>query len=124
MNQSSHEARHLYATALLRGEMKAKCCTALGRYRQARECLEEALPTVAYAPSGTMALKGNLHEQAAQSFRNALALDHLIWEAFEGLCALVKRTASGSHPPKNDGPVATGAGFFTPDVGSSTGHIF
>ncbi|ESK96921.1 20s cyclosome subunit (nuc2 cdc27) [Moniliophthora roreri MCA 2997] len=183
MNQSSHEARHLYATALLRGgqtysalcvvdisreqqcsgclEMKAKCCTALGRYRQARECLEEALPTVAYAPSvltpariahfaleeasmhsrsGTMALKGNLHEQAAQSFRNALALDHLIWEAFEGLCALgnppevdelfppkprpVKRMASDSHPPKNDGPVATGAGFFTPDVGSGTGHIF
>jgi anaphase-promoting complex subunit 3 len=38
--------------------------------------------------SGMMALKGNLPEQASLSFRQALALNPVLWEAFEGLCAL------------------------------------
>jgi anaphase-promoting complex subunit 3 len=37
-----------------------------------------------------MALKGNLPEKASLSFRQALALNPLLWEAFEGLCALGK----------------------------------
>ena len=61
--RDSHEARHIYATTLLRSgqphsafhlvnlpkdqacnvcyEVKAKCCTALGRHRKAREALEQ-----------------------------------------------------------------------------------
>lgn len=35
-----------------------------------------------------MALKGNLPEKATVSFRQALAMNPLLWEAFEGLCAL------------------------------------
>lgn len=67
----SHDARHLYATSLLREgqtypalcvvdisrqdqcsgclEIKAKCCNILGRYRQAREALEEASRELANA---------------------------------------------------------------------------
>ncbi len=73
INTPTHDARHLYATALLREgqtysalaivniarqqqcsgclELKAKCCTALGRYRQAREALEETLQDHTYRPS-------------------------------------------------------------------------
>lgn len=150
MDQQNHDARHLYATALLRegqtysamclvnipsdvrcsgcSEIKSKCCVALGRHRQAREALEETLQDTNYTPtgllttsilinsgssyliyvasmgpraarpfpeeaalrcrSGAMALKGNLPEKAALSFRQALALNPMLWEAFEGLCAL------------------------------------
>lgn len=35
-----------------------------------------------------MAMKGNLPEQATRSFRQALALNPMLWEAFEGLCSL------------------------------------
>ncbi|KAK7054944.1 anaphase-promoting complex subunit cdc27 [Paramarasmius palmivorus] len=181
--QQDHQARHLYATALLRGgltysalcvvdlardqqcsgclEVKAKCSTALGRYRQARECLEAALNSIAQAPSimtptriaqypleeasihcrsGTMALKGNLQEQAACSFRKALAIDRYTWEAFEGLCALgnppevddifpprprpIRPIAPEENPLRPRGPIATGAGFFTPDIGSVGGNLF
>lgn len=74
MEPQSHEARHLYATALLQQgqphsaltlvkvpreqqcigclELKAKCCTALGRHRQAKEALEESLRDVNVASSG------------------------------------------------------------------------
>ncbi len=38
--------------------------------------------------AGNSALKGNLHESAAMSYRQALALNPMIWEAFEGLCAI------------------------------------
>jgi anaphase-promoting complex subunit 3 len=38
--------------------------------------------------SGTMAMKGNLPEHATHSFRQALALNPMLWEAFEGLCSL------------------------------------
>lgn len=38
--------------------------------------------------SGTVALKGKLSEQASISFRHALSLNPMLWEAFEGLCAL------------------------------------
>lgn len=35
-----------------------------------------------------MAVKGNLTENATLSFRQALALNPMLWEAFEGLCSL------------------------------------
>lgn len=107
--------------------------------------------------SGTMALKGNLPEKAASSFRQALALNPQLWEAFEGLCALgmfsaaclfppwfltkrcigsipeideifpprpppIKKIAPDEIPGKTV-PVATGAGFFTPDAGNG-GNLF
>ena len=37
-----------------------------------------------------MALKGNVPEQAMLNFRQALALNPYLWEAFEGLCATGK----------------------------------
>ncbi|KAF5387124.1 hypothetical protein D9615_001841 [Tricholomella constricta] len=131
IDQHNHDSRHLYATALLHEgqtysalslvnrpstvlcsgclEIKAKCCTALGRHRQAREALEASLqdPTLGdkastsrrpaqpfpdeaalRCRSGNMALKGNLPEKASSSFRHALALNPHLWEAFEGLCTL------------------------------------
>jgi anaphase-promoting complex subunit 3 len=73
MAQQSHEARHLYATALLRDgqtysalgivniaqdtqcagclELKAKCSTALGRFRQAHEALEQCRTHPSYPSS-------------------------------------------------------------------------
>ncbi|TFK72166.1 TPR-like protein [Pluteus cervinus] len=179
MDQQNHDARHLYATALLREgqtysalclvnipreqqctgclELKAKCCTALGRHRQAREALERALLDLSYMPSsssstrvaplypdsaalhcraGVEALKGNIPEKASSSFRRALALNPHLWEAFEGLCAIGScpeiddlfppRPAPRKRSPPTDipnKPVATGAGFFTPDAGGS-GNLF
>ncbi|KAH7924550.1 TPR-like protein [Leucogyrophana mollusca] len=182
LDLDNHDARHLYATALLRAEqphsglqlvtdqskcsgcmeIRGKCCAALGRYRQARESLEASLQDLSYTPSqsmgprtarvfpeeaalrcrsGTMALKGNLPEKASRSFRQALTLNPMLWEAFEGLCALgcapevdqifpprpvpVKQTAPEEVPPIKliSGPSATGAGFFTPDVGTNN-NIF
>ncbi|KAH9977216.1 TPR-like protein [Lactifluus volemus] len=186
LDHGNHDARHLYATAMLRAnqphsalhlvnlpqdqrcngcfEIKAKCCSALGRHRQAREALEDILKNAVDAPavsqdqrmgrtfpveavlhcrSGLTALKGNLPDQARVSLLRALALDPMIWEAFEGLCTLgsvpeieelfpsrpppIKRTppdeqhtAKPTHPPI---PTATGAGFFTPD-NLNTGNLF
>lgn len=212
LDKRNHDSRHLYATALLREgqtysaltlvnlsqdiqcsgclEIQARCCTALGRHRQAREALEATLHDPAYIPtgpffmiilvlytyislaststssrparifpdeaalrcrSGTMALKGNLSEMASLSFRQALALNPQLWEAFEGLCALGMSVVmlagdtsdckcTGSIPeideifpprpspvkraPTEEAqakivPVATGAGFFTPDTGNA-----
>ncbi|KAI0781142.1 protein prenylyltransferase [Trametes elegans] len=137
----------------------AKTCMKLGRHRQAREALEGCLRDHSYTPTqsmgfrgassfpseaimccqaGNSALLGNLHESAAMSFRQALALDPMLWEAFEGLCAigdiplLENLFPSRSEPvrqkPKEEGPghsipVATGAGFFTPDAGNA-GNLF
>ncbi|KAG5647154.1 hypothetical protein DXG03_001109 [Asterophora parasitica] len=185
VDQHNHDSRHLYATALLREgqtysalnlvnqpstircsgclEIKAKCCTALGRHRQAREALEASMQNPAYAPSGStsqrsaqpfpdeaamrcrsgnMALKGNMPEKASSSFRQALALNPYLWEAFEGLCALgsipeideifppvplpVKRAPPEDAQGKTV-PVASGAGFFTPDpanLGGGGGNLF
>ncbi|KAJ7489869.1 hypothetical protein B0H11DRAFT_2010754 [Mycena galericulata] len=182
MDSQSHEARHLYATALLRQgqphsaltlvkiprdqqcigclELKARCCTALGRHRQAKEALEESMRDVNFASStsaptrparpfpdeaalrcrsGNMSLKGNLPDDASVSFRQALALNPLIWEAFEGLCSIgsipeidelfpprpppIKRTPPEDSQPKPIIPVASGAGFFTPDTGNA-GNLF
>ncbi|RDB23972.1 Protein bimA [Hypsizygus marmoreus] len=177
IDQHNHDSRHLYATALLHEgqtysalglvnvptdiqcggclEIKAKCCTALGRHRQAREALEATLQDPTYVPtastssraaqpfpdeaalrcrSGNMALKGNLPEKASVSFRQALTLNPHLWEAFEGLCALGSipeideifppRPPPLKRAPPDDtqgrsAPIATGAGFFTPDAGSS-----
>lgn len=38
-------------------------------------------------------MKGNMPQQAVDSFRKALALNPLLWEAFEGLCTLGTRPA-------------------------------
>jgi anaphase-promoting complex subunit 3 len=73
MDSKNHDARHLYATALLRAgqtysamylvniphevrcsgclEIKAKCCTTLGRHRQAREALEQCIQDTGYTPT-------------------------------------------------------------------------
>ncbi|KAG6919963.1 hypothetical protein DXG01_013312 [Tephrocybe rancida] len=181
LDKNNHDSRHLYATALLREgqtysalslvnqpstsvcsgclEIKAKCCTALGRHRQSREALEASLHDPTYTPSastsqrpahpfpdeaalrcrsGTMALKGNLPEKASVSFRQALVLNPQLWEAFEGLCALgsipdidaifpprplpIKRAPPDDAPGKPV-PIASGAGFFTPDTGIP-GNLF
>lgn len=181
MDENNHDARHLYATALLRSgqphsglqlvtgvqqskcsgclEIKGKCCTALGRHRLAHEAFDASLQDPTYTPttstgtrtsrafpeeaatrcrSGTMAMKGNLPEQATRSFRQALALDPMLWEAFEGLCSLgtapdvdeifpMRPAPVKQGPPEEpplakalSGPTATGIGFFTPDLTANT----
>lgn len=55
--------------------------------RNARGFPEEA---ALHCRSGIEALKGNLPEKAALSFRQALALNPMLWEAFDGLCAIGK----------------------------------
>ena len=44
--------------------------------------------SILHCRSGTTAIKGNLHDAAEGSFRTALALNPMLWEAFEGLCDL------------------------------------
>jgi hypothetical protein len=73
LDQHNHDARHLYAASLFGAgltqsalcvvnvpldeicqgclELKARCCTAIGRYRHAMECLEGSMKTSTYAPS-------------------------------------------------------------------------
>jgi anaphase-promoting complex subunit 3 len=73
LDHGNHDARHLYATVMLRAnqphsalhlvnlpqdqrcngclEIKSKCCSTLGRHRQAREALEEILKNAAEVPS-------------------------------------------------------------------------
>jgi anaphase-promoting complex subunit 3 len=73
MDKDHHDARHLYATALLRSgqpysalhlvdnaqdnrcsgclEIKSKCCSVLGRHNQAREALEEVIMDPNYSPT-------------------------------------------------------------------------
>ncbi|KAF9009424.1 hypothetical protein BDQ17DRAFT_1397732 [Cyathus striatus] len=171
IDTQNHESRHLYATALFREgqvcsalslvtrsvvaqctgclEIKAKCCTALGRHREAREALEATLRDSIYVSgastssrasrtfpdeaslkcrSGNMALKGNLPDRATRSFREALSLNPHLWEAFEGLCALGPVPEIDDLFPPNplqesqakQGPIVTGAGFFTPEAGTAT----
>lgn len=55
--------------------------------RTARTFPEEA---VLHCRSGLTALRGNLPDQARGSLLRALALNPMIWEAFEGLCTLGK----------------------------------
>jgi hypothetical protein len=72
MDENNHDARHLYAFALLRSgqphsglqlvngvqqskcsgclEIKGKCCAALGRHRLAREAFEASLQDSSYTP--------------------------------------------------------------------------
>ncbi|KAL5529076.1 hypothetical protein ACEPAG_5050 [Sanghuangporus baumii] len=151
---------------------QAECHTALGQHSQAGEALEASLRT-SYAPSGASmnplretrvfqeeavlhckagkaALKSNLLEKAATSFRRALSLNPMLWEAFEGLCAaarigsfpeigelfpsrpqpikqgpdnLFANVASSSKQPIPAGPVATGSGFFTPAPNDQNGFL-
>lgn len=78
-DRSNHESRHLYATALIREgqtysalalvngpqdeqctgclELKAKCCTILGRHRQARDALEATLRDATYVSSSVFLCK-------------------------------------------------------------------
>ncbi|KAH9854034.1 protein prenylyltransferase [Lenzites betulinus] len=85
-----------------------------------------------YCQAGNSALKGNLHDAAAANYREALRLNKWLWEAFEGLCALGKIPPIDElFPPRPEPvlqkpghiPVATGAGFFTPDAGNA-GNVF
>ncbi|KAI0831089.1 protein prenylyltransferase [Trametes gibbosa] len=85
-----------------------------------------------YCQAGNSALKGNLHEAAAYNYREALKLNKWLWEAFEGLCAIGKIPPIDElFPPRAEPvlqkpghiPVATGAGFFTPDAGNA-GNVF
>ncbi len=57
---------------------------ASGSTRDARIFPEEA---VLHCRAGFEAMKGNQPENAAISFRQALALNPMLWEAFEGLCS-------------------------------------
>ncbi|KAI0303421.1 hypothetical protein B0F90DRAFT_1370535 [Multifurca ochricompacta] len=186
LDHGNHDARHLYATVMLRAnqphsalhlvnlppdqhcngclEIKSKCCSTLGRNRQAREALDDILKNVTEVPSlsqeqrtvrtfpeeavlhsrsGLTALKGNLPDQARSSLLRTLALNPMIWEAFEGLCCLgsvpeieelfpsrpppIKRTSPDeqltTRPTQPPVPTATGAGFFTPDTGNA-GNLF
>ncbi|KAL4067664.1 TPR-like protein [Scleroderma citrinum] len=177
MDTVNHDARHLYATALLRSnqthsaleivsgveqtkctgclEIQARCCTVLARHRQAREALEACLQDTGHIPplssgpratrafpeeaalrcrAGMTAMMGNMPDKASSSFRQALALNKMLWEAFEGLCSLgtapevdeifpprplpVKQSAPEEPPPvrAQPGPTTSGAGFFTPDA--------
>ncbi|CCM02895.1 uncharacterized protein FIBRA_05009 [Fibroporia radiculosa] len=92
--------------------------------------------SVLHCRAGSTAARGNLPESAALSFRQALVLNPMLWEAFEGLCSLgnvpdiddlfpprllpAKQTASNTA---RNMPVATGAGFFTPETGNG-GNLF
>lgn len=73
LDHGNHDARHLYAIVMLRAnqphsalhlvnlpqdqrcngclEIKSKCCSTLGRHRQAREALEDILKNAAEVPS-------------------------------------------------------------------------
>lgn len=49
--------------------------------------------SVLHCHAGLAAAKGNITESAVLSFRQALALNPMLWDAFEGLCALGKRSS-------------------------------
>lgn len=79
MDRTSHDSRHLYATALLREgqtysalylvngpldeqctgclEIKSKCCTVLGRHRQARDALESTIRDSNYVSTGPLSVR-------------------------------------------------------------------
>lgn len=171
LDTNNHDARHLYATALLRAghphsahylvnppidnwcggclEIKARCCATLGKHRLAREAVEASLRIPSYTPSGacnrpphrvalsrvgislaaiaasmgtrtaknfpeesvlhcragTMAAKDNLVEGASASFRQALALNPMLWEAFEGLCAIGESLHNHRVSPGSTGSI-------------------
>jgi hypothetical protein len=73
---------HTYPLALLGLTNNHSAMMAM---RSARAFPEEA---IMHARSGLQALKGNLPDQARVSLRQALALNPMLWEAFEGLCSL------------------------------------
>ncbi|TEB36224.1 TPR-like protein [Coprinellus micaceus] len=151
LDKTNHDARHLYATALLRAqqtysalhlvsgprdeqctgclEIKAKCCTVLGRYRQAREALDTTLFDPTYVSSksstsrvakdfpedaaircraGNAALKGNQHAHAKDHFEAALKLNPFLWEALEGLCSIGRIPAIDRLLPPRPLPVKRG----------------
>ncbi|KAG2360696.1 hypothetical protein BDR07DRAFT_1359826 [Suillus spraguei] len=133
MDENNHNVHHLYAMALLRShgclEIKGKCCAALGRHRLAHEAFDASLQDPTYTltaatrcRSGTMAMKGNLPEQATRNFRQALTLNPMLWEAFEGLSSFVKQGPPEEPPPAKalSGPTVTGVGFFMPDITVNT----
>jgi hypothetical protein len=77
--------RSLNYVPLLFVSFKCVCDLASMAVRSARPFPEEA---ALRCRSGTEALRGNLPEKASLSFRQALALNPMLWEAFEGLCAM------------------------------------
>ncbi|KIM49461.1 hypothetical protein M413DRAFT_438643 [Hebeloma cylindrosporum] len=129
--------RHRQAREALEGTLRdtSYVAAASSSSRISRTFPEEA---ALRCRSGTTALKGNMPEKATRSFLDALALNPYLWEAFEGLCALgaapeideifpprpppIKRAPPEDIQTKSV-PVATGAGFFTPDAGNG-GNLF
>ncbi|KAI5123272.1 hypothetical protein M0805_009294 [Coniferiporia weirii] len=139
---------------------QAECYTALGQHAQAGEALEASLrdschvsyaslnmtretrvypeEAVLHCKAGKAALKANLLDKAISSFRRALSLNPMLWDAFEGLCSagsfpeIEEVFPSRPHPVKQGQeefyanaassskhtvaprPAATGSGFFTP----------
>ncbi|TFK27378.1 TPR-like protein [Coprinopsis marcescibilis] len=151
INPRNHDARHLYATALLKAEqtysalhlvnipldeqctgcleIKAKCCQALGRFRQAREALDATLRDSDYVSTassssriskpfpeaaalrcraGNVALKGNQPGKAQEHYLAALRLNPYTWEAVEGLCAIGKIPEIDKLIPPRPLPVKRG----------------
>ncbi|KIJ32451.1 hypothetical protein M422DRAFT_783439 [Sphaerobolus stellatus SS14] len=102
----------------------------LGPHRESKPVPDEA---ILECRMGYLYMRTNLSERAAESFAHALTLNPLLWEAFEGLCAAgsfpdidqlfpagTKSTARFTEDSPlqvmKNGPLATGAGFFTPDT--------
>ncbi|GJJ12201.1 hypothetical protein Clacol_006442 [Clathrus columnatus] len=141
VDQDNHEARHLYATALLRSgqTQSALYLVDLPQETRCSACVELESTVVAdeavlRCRAGVLALKTNLQEKAALHFSRALLLNPLLWEAFEGLCSSgVYPELDELFPPRSkqtksddtsisywydrkNGPVNTGIGFFSPET--------
>ncbi|KAM5539076.1 hypothetical protein V8D89_007299 [Ganoderma adspersum] len=124
------------AVSILRIDDAIQCVAGSMSTRLAKAFPEEA---ILHCQAGNTALKGNLHESAGRSYRRALELDPMLWEAFEGLCAIgdippidtlfpsrpvpVLQKSGEAGPSKSSIPPSTGAGFFTPDAGNG-GNLF
>ncbi|KAF6764771.1 hypothetical protein DFP72DRAFT_869216 [Ephemerocybe angulata] len=158
----NHDARHLYATALLRAqqtysalhlvsgprdeqctgclEIKAKCCTTLGRYRQAREALDATLRDINYVSSSIrIHICGRRWRVSVLSVRLAFTSRRVTLSSFivldtAGRIPDIDQLFPPKPVPVKRGPVqiddtttrnvpmATGAGFFTPDASGPVGR--
>ncbi|EUC62141.1 anaphase-promoting complex subunit 3 [Rhizoctonia solani AG-3 Rhs1AP] len=129
-------------------QLYARCSERLRKYRIAREMMERCLKLVAdvghangvgpleeatmHCQAGQYAMKGNLHDKAVASLKEALRLNPYLWEAFEMLGALgsfpdpsdvfpsKRPRTSESQGPQHIAPSASGAGFFTPPAASAS----
>ena len=65
-----------------------ECIACLTASMGARTSYAFPKESILHCRSSTTAIKGNLHVFARTSFLNALSLNPMLWEAFEGLCSL------------------------------------